>query len=171
MSQNCQTCLKQKATIQCGLCKMEICKSCTSFVEHDQFSFLSEIPEFLSHQVYCHGCFDSQVAPEIEKLNQTMALAKEIFVYEKTQGKETRFIRRIQKPFQVSDCADHDEVILRLAFFAAQAKFNSIIDVDIKSKKIKNGKYQTTSWSGTAVPANVEKHQLMKDRAIWQNPN
>lgn len=171
MSQICDTCSKQKASLQCGLCHVDICKSCTEFLPQDQFSFLAEIPDFLSHQAYCHGCFDSKIVPEIESYNQTMKQAHEILVYKKEQGKETRFIKRIEKPVQVTDCADHNEAILRLAFFAAKANYNAIIDVTLKTRAVKEGSYHHTLWTASAVPANVQSHMLMKDRSLWQNPN
>lgn len=171
MSQNCHLCSKNKATLKCGLCQAEVCKTCVTFLEPGQFSFYSQIPEVLTHEVYCHGCYDSTVAPELEKYNQMLLQARDINVFEKAHGKETRFIRRTVKPVKVIDCADYDEALLRLAFFAVQSKHNAIIDVEIKSKKVSHGKYQTSLWSGSAVPANVQSHQLMKDRALWQNPN
>ena len=89
----------------------------------------------------------------------------------KNQGKETRLISRKEKPYSVKDCADYNEAILRLAFFAVEAGFNSLLDVDLTSKKIIVAGYQSTVWSGTAVPANVADKKLMRDRSLWSNPN
>jgi hypothetical protein len=100
-----------------------------------------------------------------------MEAAKEILVYEKSQGKETRLIKRIAKPVSVDHCADRNETILRLAFQAALAGYNGIIDVDLKSEKVRDGSYQTTRWSGTGVPTNIESRRIVRDRSIWSNPN
>lgn len=132
---------------------------------------MAQIPQELSGSAYCGACYTTKVLPALDSYAQTLEQAKEILVYTKSQGKETRFIRRTEKPVRVEKCNDYDEIILRLAFFAAQAGFNAIIDVDIRSEKIRTGGYQTTLWSGVGTPANVQNHQLVKDRSIWQNPN
>jgi hypothetical protein len=69
-------------------------------------------------------------------------------------------VKRSNEVFRVKDCPDHDETLLRLAFFAVQKDYNSLIDVDIKSEKIRNGTYQTQKWSGTAVPANLSDKKI-----------
>lgn len=125
----------------------------------------------LCHTAYCPECFNSQVQPEIEKYNELIEKARDINVFEKTQGKETRLIKRIEKPVKITDCPDRDEALLRLAFFAAEKNYNSIIDVDLIPKKVQDGRYQKTIWSGSGVPANVSAHLLVKDRSIWSNPN
>ncbi|MCC2677947.1 MAG: hypothetical protein K0R29_523 [Pseudobdellovibrio sp.] len=100
-----------------------------------------------------------------------METAKNILVFEISQGKETRLIKRKEAKLVVEECPDRDETMLRLAFQAAEKGFNAIIDVDIKSKKVKEGKYQHTMYSGTAIPANVTDNKLVKDRSIWSDPN
>lgn len=132
---------------------------------------MKSIPSDLAHDVYCPNCFNEKISAAIETYKNTLEQAKNILVYNKSQGKETRFVKRTVKPIKVESCADHDEVILRLAFAAAEANFNAIVSVDIKSEKVRNGSYQTTRWSGTAIPANVQERQLLKDRANWDNPN
>lgn len=167
----CQSCQKPKAGLECGLCKSSVCKSCAQFVDEGQFSFLAEIPEDLSHFTYCALCFDRTVAPALAQYNETMELAKEVLVYTKSQTKETRLISRKEPPVKVVDCKDHDETILRLAFLAAKAGFNGIVDVHLSSVKVKNGSYQTMRWSGTGVPAQIDPKKIPRDRSLWQNPN
>ena len=168
---SCCICQKPKTTLVCGVCQQDTCKSCTVFLEADQFSFLQVKPDFLSHPAFCSVCYTEKVSPEVTMYNETMEAAKNIAVFEITQGKETRLIKRKEAKLTVTDCPDKNETMLRLAFLAAQKGFNSIIDVDIKPKKIKEGKYQHTMWSGTAIPANVTDSRLVKDRSIWSNPN
>lgn len=167
----CTTCSKPKAQLACGICERVLCKNCTQFVEEDQFSFLAKIPKELSHSCYCDQCFTEKVAPAIAEYEATMERAKEISVFDKTQGKETRLFKRTEMPFQVANINDEKEVILRLAFWAAQAGFNSLIDLQTSWVKVKNGSYQTTKWSGSAVPTNVDPKKLLKDRSLWHNPN
>ena len=92
-------------------------------------------------------------------------------VFMKAQFKETRMVKRFEDPISIIDCADYDETILRLAFRGAELGFNGIIDVDITSKKVKTGNYQTTVFSGTAIPANVREDKLIKDKSNWSSPN
>lgn len=103
--------------------------------------------------------------------NENLERAKDIIVFEKSQGKETRLLKRKEHTLKVEDMADRDELILRLAFMSAVRGFNAIIDLDIKPKKILEGRYQHTVYSGSAVPVNVSDKQLVKDRSIWSNPN
>lgn len=128
-------------------------------------------PEFLSHAAFCSTCYTEKVSPEQAKYEALIETAKNILVFEITQGKETRLIKRKEAKITVNDCPDRDETMLRLAFQAAEKGFNAIIDVDIKAKKVKEGKYQHTMYSGTAIPAHVTDNKLVKDRSIWSDPN
>lgn len=167
----CSQCQKPKANLECGLCQCSLCKACAQFVEEDRFSFLAKVPEDLSHTVYCDPCYAAKIAPEIEIYDNTMELAKNIHVFDKSQGKETRLIKRLEEPLKVVDCTDRNETVLRLAFFTAQKKYNAIVDVELKYEKIKNGSYQTMKWSGSGIPANVDSAKLVKDRSTWHQPN
>lgn len=172
MSTNvCVTCNKSKATLQCGLCACATCKYCAQILDEQAFSFLPQIPETLSHQVYCATCFHNEISDALNDYNDTMERAKEIRVFFKTQSKETRLIKRLEPPFLIENCADEEETVMRLAFLAVKAGFNSLIDVHLKSEKVRIDGYQTLKWTGTAVPANVQDKNLLKDRSIWSNPN
>ncbi len=89
-----------------------------------------------------------------------MESAKNVFVYYKAQSKETRLMKRSESPLQVNACADRDETVLRLAFLAVKLGFNAIIDVDLVSKKVRDGSYKILTWNGTAVPAIVDAEKL-----------
>lgn len=170
-TQTCSTCGKSKANLECGLCHQAICKACAHFLEPDQFSFLPRIPPELSHTTYCEACFNDKVTPQIESYAQTLEAAREVIIFEKNQGKETRLIKRDEELVYVTDCPDYDEAILKMAFLAVLIKCNAVIDIDLKSKKIKSGGYQSTVWSGSGRPANVKSDQLIKDRSFRDNPN
>ncbi|AFY03217.1 hypothetical protein [Bdellovibrio bacteriovorus] len=115
---------------------------------------MTKVPELLSHGAYCTPCFDFKVMPEVEAYDADLEAARNIAVFFKDQSKETRNFKRTEKAFKVVDCEDREETLLRLAFFAVQAKFNAIIDVEITSRKVRTGAYQTHLWSGSAIPTN-----------------
>jgi hypothetical protein len=169
-NQNCSSC-GAKSRYPCGFCEGRVCKSCVQFVDEDRFSFQPELAEKFTHSTYCPQCYDQHIAPAAAKYDDTMEKAKDILVYEKSQGKETRLLSRTAKPVRVESCADRDETLLRLAFQAALAGYNGIIDVDIKHEKVRDGAYQTTNWSGTGIPTNIEGRRLVRDRSTWDNPN
>ena len=161
----CSSCQKPKATFTCVSCENQgvhtaLCKKCVQFADEDLFSFLPKMPGDLVSGSYCQSCFEQKVAPELESYNQTMAKAHDIGVYFDTQGKETRLIKRLEDPITIENLPDRDETILRLAFKAAQAGFNAIVDVDVRSEKVRMGSYQNLKWRGTCVPAHVDPKKL-----------
>ena len=168
---NCCTCQKPKANLVCEICQSPVCKYCAQFTDEETISFLPQLPSELEHTTYCGPCYNNTVAPALEDYMQTMKAAKEILVFDKKQGKETRLIKRLEDPISVSNCADENEAILKLAFLAAQKKLNAIVDVDLSSEKIKNGSFRTTKWRGTAIPCYVKPEKLLKDKALRHNPN
>ena len=72
-------------------------------------------------------------------------------------------MKRAAKPFRVDDCTDRDETLMRLAFLAAKADFNALLDVDIVAKKVRNFGYQTSQWQGIGVPARVDREKLERE--------
>lgn len=159
---SCCSCLKPKATLQCGICDDSVCKECAQFLGEDSFSFLKEIPKNLSHSTYCYNCFDRDVAAELAAYEKDMKKAEGIMIFEKAQSKETRNFRRHERPYQIPECADREEALLRLAFMAVRDGFNALIDVEITSRKIRNGTYQTSVYSGTGMPAQVNANSRWK---------
>ncbi len=110
---------------------------------------------------YCGPCFEEKVNPEIEKYYETMRRAKQVNVFTKTQTKETRLVKRSEKPIRV-ECWDREEALLRLGFEAARAGFNGLVDVDVIYEKVRDHAYQTTRWIGVGIPAH-----LNPDRPGW----
>lgn len=155
-STHCYTCNKSKAPLACGICQNNLCKSCAQFVEEGHFSYMAKVPADLSHTIYCAPCYDAKVADEMVRYNETMEKARNINVFEKGQGKETRLIKRKEQPVRVGACPDRQEVLLRLAFQAAELGYNGILDVDIRSEKVFDNSYQSTRYSGTGIPANFK---------------
>lgn len=169
--QICTVCHKPKAQLHCGVCEERICKYCATFLEERSFSFYPQLPKVLSHTTYCNACYTTHVTPAEETYAELLKQAKNILVYDKTQGKETRLMKRLEKPLKVQNCPDREETLLRLAFLAVLAGFNAIIDVNLIPEKIRDGAYQTTAWSGIGIPTNVESSRIIKDRSLTQNPN
>lgn len=167
----CCDCGKAKAQLVCGACEQSVCKSCAHFVEAESFSFLGEVPEILQKGVYCRGCFEKHVAPAQAAYDSVLNRAKDVNVYLKKQSKETRLIRRLEKPVQVTGCPDRDKTLLRLAFLAAQKGYNGLVDVELGFEKVRDHAYQTCIWFGIGTPVQVDAARNIPDRALWQNPN
>ena len=167
----CCICQKPKATLTCGTCSSPVCKYCAVFLDEDTFKYLKKIPKDASHTTYCSPCYNEKVSPVVDNYNETVERAKNIMIFTKQQNKETRFIKRYEEVVHVSDCLDREDVMMRLAFFAAQGDFNGVIDIEVVSKKIRNGSYQTTQWSGSGIPALVNPAKLIKDKSFSSDPN
>jgi len=155
----CSSCDKNNTDLVCGLCEAPTCKTCATFVDEDSFDFFNMIPVSLQNKAFCQGCFANQVSTEIEALKVLLKKARQVNVYRKEQGTETRFIRRIQKPIRVMDCQDEQETLLRLAFLATQQGFSTLVDVEIQSRKIGEGRYKKYVFDGTAVPVETKNHK------------
>ncbi|MBY0315070.1 MAG: hypothetical protein K2Q26_06100 [Bdellovibrionales bacterium] len=163
-SQTCVTCLKPKATHQCGHCHSSVCKKCAHFSDVDDFAFLRKIPATLQHSAYCQTCYDNVVIPEKESYNKILEAARNIYVFFRGQGKEVRqlFIKRPEIVYEVEGCADYDETILRMAFYAVQDNFNVLVDVEVDSDKKYSGSYQTLKWHGKATPSFADPEKLQR---------
>jgi hypothetical protein len=160
MTMNCKTCRGPKALLNCGICQENICKTCAEALDSDDFFYLSPVPEEYGHSSYCSHCFDDKIAPALMSYRETLERAEEIFIYTKDQTKETRFFKRKELPYEVSNCQDQQEVIMRMSFMAAQGHFNALIDVQFHSKKIIHGSHKKTMWSGTAVPTTIDPRRV-----------
>ena len=160
----CVSCRKAKTNFVCEICEGDVCKSCVQVLDAKSFSFLEKIPADLAHRNYCGACYDEKVTPELESYSEIMERAEKIFVFFKTQKKEIPLIKKSKEKYTVVDQFDRDETIMRLAFFAAQSKFNAIIEVDVFSSKLRNGAYQTSRWQGTGIGADIDgKRQDLQD--------
>lgn len=162
MSNVCITCRKPKANYQCGLCEENLCKACAQFL-NDEFAFLEKIPQDLTHKIYCSVCFDDKVAAPLADYNSLMDQAKEVVFFRKDQSKLTGHIKRKEDPISIEDCDDEQESILRLAFKAAQERFNCLLDVKISTKKVVVGSHKKLVFSASAIPANVDTSKIRDD--------
>ncbi|HAR41684.1 MAG TPA: hypothetical protein DCS07_03505 [Bdellovibrionales bacterium] len=146
----------------CGLCQEPVCKDCETFIEPSSFSFLKKTPEVLTHTHYCQSCYENSAKAALDAYNETMERAHDIYFFFNTQKRPPPIIKKARLSETVENCGDRDETILRLAFFAAQDGYNAIIEADITSTKVRNGKHQTTIWRGTGTPAQVDSVKLEK---------
>jgi hypothetical protein len=170
--ETCVLCRKNETSLKCGLCHSATCKYCAHVMDPESFSFFKKNSEVLSHSVYCPTCFNAHVAEPLENYDRLLERAKNIDVFFKTQGKETRLVKRTVKPIVIEECFDRDELILRLAFFAAEAGFNAVVDIDLASEKVgAGGSYKKLKWRGVGTPANISERTKVHDKSIWHNPN
>lgn len=117
---------------------------------------MPKVSEELTHWAYCPQCFDEKVRPAQQTYDDIMSRAKNVFVFYKTQSKETRAIKRKEAVMQVANCHDKEETLLRLAFLAAFENFNTLVDVEISSKKIITDGYQSSVYVGVGVPTRLD---------------
>ena len=156
----CKTCKKPKAPYECGLCHEHICKSCAQFLETEAFSFRKSVPEELTHNCYCYNCFDDKVATPLNEYNEILDRARNIIIYTKDQTKLTRYLKRKEDPYKVENCIDEEEAVMKMAFYAAESKFNCLIDVQFVSKKLGTGSHQKSVTSATGVPITIDPEAI-----------
>lgn len=164
-SQRCEDCKKKPSTLTCGICSRQLCKGCARFLDADSFAFLKTKPAALKHSTYCSSCFDEKVSPLLEKYNETFESAKQVSVFFVSQRRGIPIITRSKEKLVVEECPDRDETILRLAFFAAERGFNAIVDVDVRSEKVRNESYQKSKWSGSGFPAKIDEAKMDRQDA------
>ncbi|MDH4468535.1 MAG: hypothetical protein QE271_10775 [Bacteriovoracaceae bacterium] len=157
---NCQN-SQAKAVYQCGVCGDPVCKKCSLFPS-ETFSYLRTIPPILTHDCYCGSCYEQNVAGPTATYNEMMEKAKEITIYTTKETKLTRLFVRKHLPYEVENCADEREAIMRMSFFAVQDNFNCLIDVEITKKKVANGSHKKFIFAGKSVP-----HLLDLKRSRW----
>jgi hypothetical protein len=155
-----KTLANDRADTECGVCGEGVCRKCRLFLAEGAFPFADRLPVELKHTYYCGGCFDQHVEPFRERYDEQMEQAKQVNVIYKESKSTIRVLRKADRRLQVTDCPDRDETILRLAFGAARAGFNTLIDVEVSSRKVRNEGYQTSSWSGSGVPAEIKSREL-----------
>lgn len=171
MQTSCSCCQKPKAQLKCEACENPMCKSCAEFLEEGFFSYLEKIPAILQKTSFCLHCYNEHIAAEVQSYLSDLEQSKELMVFERTQGKETRLIKRNEQPTVVRDCLDRQEVMMKLAFRAYRRGFNGLLDFEATSIKSKDGSYSLVTWQGSAVPAMIDSKKLLKDKALRDNPN
>lgn len=149
---SCSVCLTKPTPLQCDMCHEPSCKICSIYVDEDSFELFDHLPDSIRGKMFCPSCFNANVDSVLSDYQEALERAKDIDVFDITQGTETRLIKRIEKPIKVVDCKDREETLMRLAFQAAQRGCNTLVDTKLTSKKVQDGKWKKYIWSGTAVP-------------------
>lgn len=160
--EECLSCRRPKASLHCELCEEPVCKDCVQRVSEETFAF--ELPEALDDdlkkQWYCASCYASTVAPALESYEEAMQAAKGVFVFFTTQKARLPILQKALRPVKIAECRDRDELILRLAFQSVRQGMNALVETDVTSRKVRNAGYQTSIWSGSAFPAQVDAGKL-----------
>ena len=167
--QACVQCQSPDSNLSCGTCQAVLCKSCARLLGDENFALLPQRPATIIHDSFCEPCYQASVAPLVEAYEDAAARARDVNIFYKSQGKETRFIRRTEKLLRVEECLDRSEAILKLAFLAASTGYNTLVDVEVEPRKIRNGGWQSSRWGGRAVPTTVDDEQL--SRRFLHAPN
>lgn len=102
----------------------------------------------------------------IARYNEIMARARDVYVFGDDQGKESKYFSRLEPVIEVTECPDREETLLRLAFLAAQAGFNGIIDVSIKSEKVRDHAFQKLKWHGSGIPTQIDPKKLNRNKSF-----
>lgn len=169
MDSVCPSCNKSKATLQCAICAASTCKTCAQFVDEESVAWLEPVPAYYALGVFCQACFEQKVEPELASYNEVLERAGQVNIFYKSESKESRFVRRIEKPIKVKDCIDREAAILKLAFLAAQMGFNILLDVELSFEKVRNGGWQTCVWQGRGIPGHVDESKLRRRFASTPN--
>lgn len=153
----CSTCFDPKPTLKCKLCSSALCKKCAQVVADDRMTYLDKnVPAPVKGGgVFCNSCFDGKVAPLLAEYDSTLDRAREVFVFLAKEGKETRLIKRSLKSFTVEG-EDQKDITLKLAFLAARAGYNAVVDIEVKSEKRRDGSFKLVTWSGSGTAAHVD---------------
>lgn len=156
-------------SLHCTLCGVALCKRCAQFAGEDVVEWLEPMPAHFHAGVFCSSCFERQVAGELAAYQETLALAEQVNVFYKSENRQSRFVRRQEKPLRVEGCLDRESTLLKLAFRAAQQGFNLLVDVEMTCEKVRLEGWQTSKWKGSGIPAHVDPAQL--ERRFVGTPN
>ncbi len=156
----CNSCRKPGAPFLCELCSEPTCKNCRHFLVEGSFAYKTHVPNSLKHTHYCGVCYDREVVPALDSYSETLEAAKNALFFFKTQVRPLPVIRRAAEPVRIQECADRDETVLRIGFLAIEAGYNSVIEAELKSEKIRHEGYQKSRWSGHGVPAEIDMVRL-----------
>lgn len=139
---------------ECGLCEQPTCKSCLQTLATDYFRFIYPTPNELTKGQYCNTCFSTQISDTLHEYDQLLEQAKDMDVLFKDKHSKLMYYYRIAKDqIIIEDAPDYDDLILQLAYKAAQKGHKSIVNVHIESKKIYEGSYKKLLWTGKAFGA------------------
>ena len=111
-----------KKNLKCVVCEALLSKDETEIVDENTFTLLEKWPSGIKVGVHCFACFEAHVRADGDAYNEKVEQAKNVNVFYATQSKESRVGVRVGRPIEDKDCADLDEVVLRLAYKALESK-------------------------------------------------
>jgi hypothetical protein len=162
---SCGQCNAPKTVSECGICKKILCKACRETLAVKDFELLEKRPADLSHSAYCGECFDLKVRPALEQYEKLELLAKNVYFQSNNFRGNSHILSKYSKTISIEKCADRRQLILMLAYKAAELNYNAIVSADIRNKRIyAEGGYGHYEWSGTAIPANINGAQFEASR-------
>ena len=132
---------------------------------------MGRVPDILKHEQYCSPCYTQYVLPALSMYNDVMSRAKNVFVIDKPRRRPLPKLAQAKEPLCIEDCDDEQEVLLRLAFQAAELGYNSVIKVNVSGKKVRNGGYQKMIWKATGYPAQLDGVRLERQSEEGNSPN
>jgi hypothetical protein len=157
----CLSCRKRPGAYACVSCEAPVCKPCSESLGDPLFVSLEAVPAEHVAGRFCGRCWDAEIAPKLDAYRETMAAAKQVFIFFTTQKKAIPLVRKAKTGVKVDACADRDETILRLAYDAAKDGYNAVVDVEVVAKKVNDGGSNKSSvWRGAGVPALVDEAKL-----------
>jgi regulator of sigma D len=122
------------------------------FLEEGHFNLMPAVPAELKGSVYCQSCYQAQVWPQMSTYEDTVNQVKDFPIYEKSQSKETRLMSRKEKPIQIMQARDREDIFMKLAYQAYIKGFDAVVDVEMKSFKTHQGSYVLIHWNGSGIP-------------------
>ena len=169
--QTCSACRLPRAQHECEVCFEPICRSCLQRIDENTFQYLPNIPEILTHAVYCQRCYDEHVVPAVTNYTEVLERAKNVFFITKSFRGHLPVLKKAKLEVSIENCMDRDETIMHLAYLAAQQGYNSLIYAEVSSEKVRNNAYQTSRWKGNGLPAEVDEAKLRMDEyreEVWR---
>jgi len=163
MPKACTACKSTKKVELCGVCESPVCQKCAQYLPKHSFPLLPVRPPELHHDTYCGPCYVSKIGPIEEEYARLSVLAAKVLVFPKAKAEQTRLMDKREKPLSVEDCEDERDVLLKLAYLAAKEGFNALIYVHVAKKQVRNHAYQTSRWTGHAIPTKVDEAKLRPD--------
>lgn len=159
-TKNCCVCQGRARGLTCVRCSGAVCKNCAHFISADDFLLAVACGETVPDGTFCHGCFLAEVDSALLAYQAAVKAAEDVFVYYRTEAKESYFIRRTERPLKTTETDDRTKAMLQLAYLTAKAGYNCLVDVQLNSKKKITQGYQKSFWSAIGIPAQVDPVQI-----------
>ncbi len=162
----CGVCLTAKSIKTCGLCQVHVCKKCLETPAGDAFLYLKKIPVELNHTCYCIHCWDAKVVPALADYELMAEKARNVYFLTEDYRGYVRVLRKHTKRVDIEDCDDRREIILKMAYMAAELGFNAIIQSRVESASVYINSYHSSRWKASALPAIIDGEQLERSSLL-----